>query len=172
MPTVRLKPGHVQPVWAGHPWVFAQAIDRIEGGATRGDEVSVVDPRGNFLGRGFYSPGSAIPVRIIARDPKTPIDAALFRGRVRRAIERRHLFGLPSRDTNALRLVNAEGDDLPGLIVDGFDDVLVVQFATIGMKRREDIILEILSQELSPRAVIDRTSRTTARAESFNAAEG
>ena len=65
MATVRLKPGHVQPVWAGHPWVYAQAIDRVEGGATRGDEVTVVDPRGNFLGRGFYSPGSAIPVRIL-----------------------------------------------------------------------------------------------------------
>jgi len=56
MPIVRLKPGHVQPVWMGHPWVYAQAIDRVEGGATAGDEVSVLDPRGNLLGRGFYSP--------------------------------------------------------------------------------------------------------------------
>ena len=56
MPTtavVRLKPGHVQPVWMGHPWVYAQAVDRIEGGATAGAEVSVVDPQGNLLGRGF-----------------------------------------------------------------------------------------------------------------------
>ena len=80
--TVRLKPGHVQPVWVGHPWVYAQAVERVEGGATAGDEVSVVDPRGNFLGRGFYSPGSAIPVRILVRDQKTRLDAAFFRARI------------------------------------------------------------------------------------------
>ena len=71
MATVRLKPGHVQPVWAGHPWVYAQAIERVEGKPTSGDEVGVIDPRGNYLGRGFYSPGSAIPVRILVRDRET-----------------------------------------------------------------------------------------------------
>src|ERR1700730_12130507 len=85
-PVVRLKPGHVQPIWAGHPWVYAQAIERVEGGATAGDEVSVVDPRGNLLGRGFYSPGSAIPVRLLVRDAKTRLDASLFRPRIDRAI--------------------------------------------------------------------------------------
>src|SRR5204863_975974 len=78
MPTVRVKAGHVQPVWAGHPWVYAQAIDRIEGGATAGDEVRVVDPRGNTLGRGFYSPASAIPVRILVRDDTTKLDGHFF----------------------------------------------------------------------------------------------
>ena len=85
MPIVRLKPGHVQPVWAGHPWIYAQAIHRIEGEATAGDEVSVVDPRGNLLGRGFYSPSSAIPVRILVRDAKTPLDGAFFRAKLERA---------------------------------------------------------------------------------------
>jgi 23S rRNA (cytosine1962-C5)-methyltransferase len=172
MPILTLKPGHVQPVWAGHPWVYAQAVLRIEGGALAGDEVSVVDPRGNFMGRGFYSPGSAIAVRIVVRDPKTPIDAALVRSRVKRALERRGLFGLPSRETNAFRVINAEGDDLPGLIVDRFDDTLAIQLSTIGMKRREELILEILGQELSPRAVVDRTSRAAARAEGFEPGAG
>src|SRR5438445_11987676 len=117
MPTVRLKPGHVQPVWAGHPWVYAQAIERIEGGATAGDEVAVLDPRGKFLGRGFYSPGSAIPVRVLVRDEKTAIDGALFRARVERAIAARAHLGLPSAHTTGFRLVHAEGDSLPGLIV-------------------------------------------------------
>src|SRR4029453_15343632 len=112
MASLTLKPGHVQPVWAGHPWVYEQAILRIEGGAVAGDELSVVDPRGNFMGRGFYSPGSAIPVRILVRDRATPIDASLFRYRILRAMEHRRLFGLPSRETNAVRIVNAEGDDL------------------------------------------------------------
>ncbi|MBC7171635.1 MAG: 23S rRNA (cytosine(1962)-C(5))-methyltransferase RlmI, partial [Polyangiaceae bacterium] len=61
MGIVRLRPGHVQPVWAGHPWVFAQAIASIDGAPTAGDAVSVVDPRGQFLGRGYFDPKSAIP---------------------------------------------------------------------------------------------------------------
>src|SRR6516162_5187695 len=112
MPTVRLKPGHVQPVWVGHPWVYAQAIERVEGGATAGDEVSVVDPRGNFLGRGFYSPGSAIPVRLLVRDAKTRLDASFFRARLERAIASRAVLGLPSDQTTGFRLVHAEGDGL------------------------------------------------------------
>ena len=124
MATVRLKPGHVQPVWAGHPWVYAQAIDRVEGGATRGDEVKVLDPRGNFLGRGFFSPGSAIPVRVLSRDPETPFDTGFFRDKIARALSLRTDMGLGGADTNGYRLIHAEGDGLPGLIVDRFDDVL------------------------------------------------
>src|SRR5882724_11790219 len=142
MGSVVIKAGHVQPVWAGHPWVYAQAIQRIEGGAVAGDELDVVDPRGNFIGRGFYSPGSAIPVRIVVRDRTTPLDAAFFRARVQRAALRRKVFGLPSRETNALRMINADGDDLPGLVVDVFNDVAVVQLGTIGMKRRERLLFE------------------------------
>jgi 23S rRNA (cytosine1962-C5)-methyltransferase len=138
--------------------VYEQAILRIEGGAVAGDEVSVVDPRGNFMGRGFYSPGSAIPVRILVRDRDTPIDAELFRSRIERAVHRRRSFGLPSPETNAVRMVNAEGDDLPGLVLDVFGDVAVVQLGTIGMKRRETLVLEGVERVLAPRAIIDRTS--------------
>lgn len=166
--TVRLKPGHVQPVWAGHPWVYAQAIDRVEGGATKGDEVRVVDPRGNFLGRGFYSPGSAIPVRLLVRDEKTPIDAALFRARFERAIAARAAFGLgTSPDTTGYRVVHAEGDGVPGLIVDRLGDVLAIQLLTIGMKDREAMILEALGHVLSPKAILDRTPASAAKLEGF-----
>ena len=172
MPTIRLRPGHVQPVWAGHPWVYAQAIERVEGGATAGDEVSVVDPRGNFLGRGFYSPQSAIPVRLLVRDETTKIDGAFFRHRVARAIAARASLGLPNAETTGHRLVHAEGDGLPGLIVDRFDDVLVVQFLTFGMKRREGIVLEALEAHLKPRAILDRTPASTAKTERFEPASG
>jgi 23S rRNA (cytosine1962-C5)-methyltransferase len=167
MPILTLKPGHVQPLWAGHPWVYQQAVDRIEGGAVAGDEVSVVDPRGNFLGRGFYSPNSAIPVRVLLRDRATPVDAALFRARIERALERRRLFGLPSRETDALRVVNAEGDDLPGLIVDLFADIAVVQLGTFGMKLREQMIFEAIDRVLAPRAIVDRTPAHVKRGEGF-----
>jgi 23S rRNA (cytosine1962-C5)-methyltransferase len=172
MPTVRLKPGHVQPVWAGHPWVYAQAIDQVENRASAGDEVGVVDPRGNFLGRGFYSPGSAIPVRLVVRDAETPLDVALFRVRIERALALRVHLGI-ARDREAgFRLVHAEGDGLPGLVVDRFGDVLAVQFGTIGMKQREAMVYEALHQAVGPRAIIDRTSLQTAKAEGFEAAIG
>ncbi len=173
MATVRLKPGHVQPVWAGHPWVYAQAIDRVEGGATRGDEVTVVDPRGNFLGRGLYSPGSAIPVRLLVRDETSAIDTALFRGKLERALAARHQLGIgTSDDTTGYRVVHAEGDGIPGLIVDRFGDVLVVQILTVGMKDREAMIFEALTQVFQPRAIIDRTPPGAAKAEGFVEGKG
>lgn len=170
--SVTLKPGHVQPVWAGHPWVFAQAIERIEGGVGPGDEVVVRDARGNALGRGLYSPGSAIPVRMYTRQADRPIDSALLEERIRAAIARRAGFGLPSEDTTGFRLVHAEGDDLPGLVVDRFGEVLAVQFGTLGMKRRENAVFSALEATLLPRAIVDRSSMRTAKVEGFIAASG
>jgi 23S rRNA (cytosine1962-C5)-methyltransferase len=170
--SVVLKAGHVQPVWAGHPWVFAQAVDRVEGGARAGDEVDVKDARGNFLGRGLYTPSSAIPVRLFTRERDRHLDAKLLSVRLAAAVERRRRLGLPSATTNAVRLVHAEGDELPGLVVDQLGDVLSVQFGTLGMKRREESILDALEQLLEPRAIVDRTSERAAKAEGFTAAQG
>ncbi len=172
MPTVRLKPGHVQPVWAGHPWVYAQAIDAIDRGTTAGDEVSVIDPRGNLLGRGFFSPGSAIPVRLLVRDAKTQIDASFFRERFERAVALRASLGLPGDQNTGFRLIHAEGDGVPGLVVDRYGDSLVVQFGTVGMKLREALVLEALSSVVGPRSVIDRTSHQTAKMEGFEPSSG
>jgi 23S rRNA (cytosine1962-C5)-methyltransferase len=170
--SVVLKPGHVQPVWAGHPWVFAQAVERVEGGAQAGEEVDVKDARGNFLGRGLYSPGSAIPVRILTRQPGQHIDSKLLEARLSAAITRRRQLGLPSAETNAVRLVHAEGDELPGLLVDQLGEALAVQFATIGMKRREQSILDALERLLEPRAIVDRSSERAAKSEGFTAGQG
>jgi 23S rRNA (cytosine1962-C5)-methyltransferase len=171
-PKVTLKPGHVQPVWMGHPWVYAQAIDRIEGGATAGDEVSVHDPRGNLLGRGFYSPGSAIPVRLLTRDAETHLDAAFFRARIEQATALRASLGLPSAHTTGFRLVHAEGDGLPGLVVDKYGDALAVQVGTIGMKQREAVLHEALWSVAKAKVIVDRTSAQTAKAEGFTPTGG
>ena len=175
LPVVTLKPGHIQPVWSGHPWVFAQAIAHVEGGALPGDEVRVIDPHGGFLGRGLYTPRSSIPVRIVTRED-VPIDGALVRRRVERAIAARRDLGFPNRsaghETTGYRLIHAEGDGLPGLIVDVFDDVLAVQIGTIGMKRREGLVFDALLHALSPRAILDRTSPNVAKMEGFEPASG
>jgi 23S rRNA (cytosine1962-C5)-methyltransferase len=167
---VRLKPGHVQPVWAGHPWIYAQAIDRIEGAPRAGDEVSVVDPRENLLGRGFFSPGSAIPVRLLTWDATTRLDGDFFRARVVQALELRASLGLPGPETTGFRVIHAEGDGLPGLIVDGYGDVIAVQLGTIGMKQRQAAIVDALVASFHPRTVIDRTSAQVAKAEGFESA--
>lgn len=172
MPGVILKPGHVQPVWSGHPWVYAQAIDRVEGGATAGSEVTVMDPRGNVLGRGFYSPGSAIPVRIAVRDTTTSLGAGWLRDRLSRAHQLRHELGLPTERTNAYRLVHSEGDHLPGLIVDRFGDVVAVQLNTIGMKLRQEQIFDGIQGVLGVKTIVDRTPATYSKSEGFTPGSG
>jgi 23S rRNA (cytosine1962-C5)-methyltransferase len=172
LPTIRLKPGHVQPVWAGHPWVYAQAVDRVDGAPQRGDEVRVVDPRGNVLGRGFYSPGSALVVRVLVRNEHTPIDAALFATRLRHANETRLAMGIGGEETSGYRVVHAEGDGLPGLIVDRFGDAVVVQFLTFGMKQRQEEILSAINQVLAPKTILDRTPATSAKTEGFEPGAG
>ncbi|MBX3125895.1 MAG: class I SAM-dependent rRNA methyltransferase [Polyangiaceae bacterium] len=172
MSKVTLKSGHVQPVWAGHPWIYAQAVARVSGGASPGDEVDVLDERDNFMGRGLYSPGSAIPVRLYTRERDVHLDGAFFAARVQHAIARRARLGLPSDETNAYRVVHAEGDDLPGLVVDRYGESVAVQFGTVGMKRREGMLLDALEHALGPKSIIDRTTTTAAEREGFTPAAG
>ncbi len=173
IPTVHLRAGHVQPVWAGHPWVYAQAIDRLEGRAEPGDEVRVADPRGNLLGRGFWSPTSAIPVRIFTRDAGRALDDGFLAERVRDAVRwRASLLGLPDAQTTGMRLVNSEGDGLPGLIADRFGDDLVVQLLTAGIKRREGVILVALLRETGAQRVWETASPTHQKLEQITSRDG
>lgn len=170
--TVTVRAGHVQPLWAGHPWVFQQAIERIEGDDAPGAEALVVDPNGKVLGRGLLSPRSALAVRLFTSRGAQPIDLELFRQRIAEARALRLGAGLPSnepgRETTGYRLVHGEGDGLPGLVVDVFDDVLVVQLGTIGLKLREKLVVDVLVEALSPRVILDRTPRSLARSEGFD----
>ena len=172
LPCVTLKAGHVQPVWAGHPWVYSQAVQRVEGGAAAGDEVAVVDPRGNFLGRGFYSPRSAIIVRLATRDTKVKLDAAWFRQRLSSALMLRQAIGLPSAQTDGFRLVHAEGDGLPGLIVDRFNNAAAIQLTTIGMHVRRAIVIDAIQEVFGISTIVDRTPGTYAKAEGFEPEPG
>jgi 23S rRNA (cytosine1962-C5)-methyltransferase len=140
---VFLEPGHVKPVWAGHPWVYAQAIAHVEGSPAAGDVVEVRDRQGNLLGRGFWSPGSAIPVRLVTRDPEVALDEAALARRVAAAVGlRERVLGLPStapaRGTDGFRLVHSEGDDLPGVVADRYGDTVCEQLLPAGKKRREE----------------------------------
>lgn len=155
MARVILRRGRVQPVWAGHPWVFAQAIERVEGAPAPGDAVDVRDPHGKHLGRGFWSPDSAIPIRLITRREEEALDDLAIVRRLELAKARRERLGLPNADTDGYRLVHAEGDDLPGLVVDIYANVAVVQLLTVGMKRREEVIYGALTRIAKARVVAE-----------------
>lgn len=170
MSVVCLKKGSAKPLHGGHPWVFADAIARVDGPKpSAGDEVRVIDERDTCLGRGFYSPGSAIAVRIFSRDD-APIADKLLETRIDEAIAlRRGVLGLGSRgngtsasehtadgSTTAYRLINSEGDGLPGLIVDVYGDWLAIQSGTAGIERRLDTILDVLEDRLKPKGILDR----------------
>jgi 23S rRNA (cytosine1962-C5)-methyltransferase len=172
MIAVTLKPGHVRPVWAGHPWVYAQGILQVGEAPGAGAEVRVVDPKGNVLGCGLYSPESAIRVRLYTRQDERAFDRGLIRERLSSAIARRAAFGLPSKDTTAYRVLNGEGDGVPGLVVDRFGDAVCVQFLTSGIRQRAEEILAVLSDELAPRTIVDRTGQRAAALEGFEATPG
>jgi 23S rRNA (cytosine1962-C5)-methyltransferase len=147
-----LKRGREKPVLNRHPWIFSGAIHRIEGETEDGDLVRVVDSRGNYLATGYLNRRSQIVVRLLTWDPDIEIDDGLWLERLRWAIDaRRALCG-----TNAQRLVYAEADCLPGLIVDRYGDWLIMQCLTLGMDRRRDLMAALLAQLLEPAGIYAR----------------
>ena len=156
-----LKSGKGQSVLRRHPWIFSGAIKKFNGEPAEGDIVDVYDNKDNFLARGHYQPGS-IAVRILTfRDEE--IDAEFYRDRISEAIEYREKAGvldLPS--TNVFRLVHAEGDNLPGLIIDLYNNVAVIQAHSAGIYYQRELLADILMSSLSQRitAVYDKSDAT------------
>jgi 23S rRNA (cytosine1962-C5)-methyltransferase len=138
----------------GHPWVYQNEIDRIEGDPEPGDIVSVLASNGMFLAKGYYNPRSQIAVRVMTYDPGEEIDLAFFKKRIRECWEYRQRL---LEDTNACRLIYGEADFLPGLVVDKFGDVLVVQVLSLGMDVRKDLVVEALKEVLDPKAIYERS---------------
>lgn len=151
-----LKKNRDKSVANRHPWVFSGAIHKIvdEDGAGAGAEVRVLTYDGKFLARGFYSPDSQIRCRLLRWQDK-PIDRAFLEKKIRQAVALRADF-MREGDT-AWRVINSEGDGLPGLVVDRYADVLVVQIMTAGMEQRKEMICEILENELSPAVIYEKS---------------
>ena len=144
-----------------HPWIFSGAIKKIYGNPDEGEIVVVHDNKDNFLALGHYQPGS-IAVRILSFTEVDP-DIDFFRERIRRALKYRESLGLTTdQQTNVFRLVHAEGDDLPGLIIDYYNGFAVMQMHSVGMYRmREEfagILEELLGKKLT--AVFDKSEGT------------
>jgi 23S rRNA (cytosine1962-C5)-methyltransferase len=148
-----LRPGHDRRLRAGHPWIFSNEIDRIDGIPNGGDAVLVFSSRGDCLGTAYYNPHSLIAARLLSRKQETIDTVDFFRERLAAALDYRHrLYG----DLNAVRLVHGEGDGLPGLVVDRYGEVLSVQFLTLGMEKRREQILLALRDLFAPAAIVAR----------------
>ncbi len=151
-----LKRGREKPVRNFHPWVFSGAIERVEGEPQPGDLVAVKDSSGHYLATGYYNPQSQIRARLLSWDPNEVIDQAFWRGRLQQAISGRKALALEP-DTNAFRLVYAEADGLPGLIIDQYAETLVLQSLTMGIEKRKEVLTEILVDLLNPRGILERS---------------
>jgi 23S rRNA (cytosine1962-C5)-methyltransferase len=139
MATVILKPGREKSVLRHHPWIFSGAIAQIKGDVTSGDTVEVYTTNNKWLARGAYSHISQIKIRIWTWKQEEIIDETFFNHKLQQAIgNRQSLFDLG--DTNSFRLVHGESDGLPGLIVDRYDDVVVVQYLSAGVEYWRGVI--------------------------------
>lgn len=149
---VYVKRQRADRVAAGYLWLFAGDLDRVEDTPVPGDLVDVMLPSGRLGGRGFYNPHSKIQVRLLTQADE-PIDEDFWRRRLRDAVTlRRRVVA----DTTAYRLVYGEGDRLPGLIVDRYGDLLVMQAMSFGMDRRKDLLARLLCEESGATAVYAR----------------
>jgi len=171
LPRINLKPGKEKPVLARHPWIFSGAIARVaERSASDGDTVDVFDAAGRWLARGYYNARSQIVVRVWTWNDE-PIDRAFLRARLERAISVRDTL-IDRATTNAYRIVNAESDGLPGLVVDRYADFVVLQFLTLGMEKRKAEIVELLDELLQPRGIYERSDVDVREKEGLASAVG
>ncbi len=149
---VTLKPKEHHRVIGGHQWIFSNEIQSIEGDGGTGDIVTVLRNDGMPLGKGFYNPHSLIAVRLITRKEEA-IDFNFFKSRIEAALNHRtHIF--PGSKT--FRVVNGESDFLPGLIVDRYGPVVVVQIVSAGMERVKTLIYDVLESVLKPSAIFEK----------------
>jgi len=151
MADVILLPGKEKRVYSGHPWVFRSDIARTKSDPQPGDTVRVTASNGRFLCMAAYNPHSQIALRVLSYKDE-PIDEAFIRGRVHRAVEYRRRFA----DLRSCRLIFAESDGLPAVIVDSFGDVLSLQCLCLGMEKYKDMICDALMDEVHPQGIYER----------------
>jgi len=165
---VVLKPGKEKPVLHRHHWIFSGAIQSLPKFAD-GDILPVRSSQGAFLGRGYFNRKSSIIGRMLAFDDTPPLEV------IRRNIDGAASFRETLFDpmiTNAYRLINGEGDRLPGLIVDRYDKLLVIQISTLGMERLKDTVVSILQERCRPEAIYEKSTLPSRREEGLHDLSG
>ena len=153
--TVVLKPKRARPFLGRHPWVLDSAVAKVEGEPADGDVVDLATHDGHFVARGLWNSQSRMRVRLYAFDASTKLDTELWHTRLASALALRKTLGLDER-AGATRLVNSEGDDLSGLIVDRYGEYLAVQVTALAMAVRLDTLCDALESLVAPRGILLR----------------
>jgi len=153
--TVVLKPKRARPFFGRHPWVLDTAVLRVDGAPAEGDVVDLATHDGTFVARGLWNAASKLRVRLYAFDAATRLDDGLWRSRVESAVALRQSLGLTDPNGGA-RLVNSEGDDLSGLIIDRYGEWLCVQVTALAMSHRLDIVCDVLESLVAPKGILLR----------------
>ncbi len=156
MNSLKLKPGREKSLLRRHPWIFASAIDQTSGRLEAGETVQVLSHQGEPLGWAAWSPDSQIRARMWSFDPADAIDLDFFRQKLQRAFQLREALALDPL-TNAYRLVHAESDGLPGLILDRYGDVLVMQCLTAGMEAWREPLADVLMEMTGAACLYERS---------------
>jgi len=167
--TVTLKPGREAPVRAGHPWIFSRAIASGLDGAEPGEPVRVTTAGGAFVAAGYANARTAIAVRVLTLDDE-PVDEEFIARRIDDALALRRAV-IPA-DTTAYRVVNGEGDRLPGVIVDRYGEYLVCQLLTAGAARLARLLVDALRTHLAPRGIYERSEGGVRAEEGLGGARG
>ncbi len=165
-PGLILKEGREKSLLRRHPWVFSGAVEFVDGAPQKGDTLPVRDNAGNFLAWAAYNPDSQITARVWSWDENERIDAEFFRRRISQALKMRRdllpspLVGEGQRErgeSSGMRLIHAESDGLPGLIVDRYGDTLVMQIGSAGAERWRDTIADTLQELCNPTCIYERS---------------
>jgi 23S rRNA (cytosine1962-C5)-methyltransferase len=166
--TVLLKPGEADRIVAGHLWIYNSEILRVTTPVADGELVQVKDHRQRLLGVGFFNSRSKIHVRILEPE-RVEVNEFFFEERIRTALAVRQKH-MP--DATSFRIVNAESDFLSGLIVDKYEDVLVVQISALGMDQRKPMIVAALQKIFLPRAIMERSDVSSRKFEGLQESHG
>ncbi len=170
MPALILKPGREKSLLRHHPWIFSGAVQRLEGQPAVGETLDVLSSKGEFLARASYSPHSQIRARAWTfRDES--VDPDFFRARIRTAIQARRAWQV-EENTDAYRLVHAESDGLPGLIVDRYGEVLVLQSLAAGTEFWKESLADILLEQTGLKCLYERSDVDVRELEGLDSRNG
>lgn len=153
---LKLNPGREKSLLRRHVWIFSGAVADYPGEAAPGETVEVFDSKNNFLARAAYSPDSQLIARVWTFDRDEQIDEAFFARRIKAAVEYRHFLKLDD-PKGGCRLINSEADGLPGLVVDRYAGVLVIQITSAGIEFHRDTIVKLLAEITGAASIYERS---------------
>jgi 23S rRNA (cytosine1962-C5)-methyltransferase len=171
MPSIKLKKGRDKSFNRKHPWIFSGAIDSVKDISINGETVDIISGDGKILGYGSYSPHSQISVRVLSFNSEDKIDRDFFQKKTDTALQFRKQI-INNELTNAYRVINAEGDSLPGLVVDKYADFLVCQFLSAGAEFWKKELVEMLASHFNPTGILERSDVEVREKEGLQKSKG